>query len=402
MRPEPGALRLLYVSHSLPPHDRPLESVGGMQRVAVELLDALRAHPHIHLLPLVLRSAWRERHWRVPLFLALALRGIARRVALGEVDAVLFSSMMTATLALPLRRSLERHGVPCAAIAYGLDVTLPARPYQWLVPRIFGALDSVFPISNATALACTARGLPHERQVVMPLGVDPRRFPPVADRALARAELLAELGGPARALPNRALLLLSVGRHVRRKGFHWFVEQVMPVLPRDVHYWLAGEGPESAHILGAVERLGLGDRVRLLGSVTESQLTLLYRGADLFVMPNVPVHGDMEGFGLVMLEAGACGLPSIAARLEGISDVIAEGANGHLVESGDAASFVAAILRYHADRAALATLSRRAAEHTTATFSWRAAAERYASALRGLGAPHARRSRSTAGAISGW
>lgn len=377
-------MRLLFVSHSLPPAGRPLENVGGIQRVAIELLDALRAHPEVELVPLVLESAWRDRHWRVPLFLAHALREVPRLVRRGEVDAVLFASMVTGALAVPLRRTLVRHGVPVAVIAYGHDVTMAFPPYQWWVPRVFAAADRVLPISRATADAARARGLPDDRCVVVPLGVDFRRFPPPGDRAAHRRALRAALGDPARPLPDGALLLCAVGRQVERKGFRWFVDAVMPRLPDDVHLWLAGDGPEHGRIRAAVAAHGLAGRVRLLGRRTDEEIALLYRGADLFVMPNIHVPGDMEGFGLVMLEAGANGLPTIAARLEGIADVVTDGENGVLVESEDAEQFAAAILRFHRDRELLARASASAERHTRATFGWRRAADGYLAAIRGI------------------
>ena len=94
-------------------------------------------------------------------------------------------------------------------------------------------------------------------------------------------------------------------------------------------------------------------------------------------MPNVPVPGDMEGFGVVMLEAGFCGLPTVAARLEGIQDAIRDGENGTLLPSGNAPAFAQEILRYHQDRATLAAASVRAARYTAETFSWDAVAGQY-------------------------
>src|SRR5690606_1075671 len=114
-----------------------------------------------------------------------------------------------------------------------------------------------------------------------------------------------------------ALLLCSVGRHQERKGFHWFVEEVVPRLGEGTVYLLGGEGPMTPRIRETVARLGLGDRVRVLGQVSEAMLLSLFRGSDLFVMPNIHVPGDLEGFGVVMLEAGICGLPIVAADLEG-------------------------------------------------------------------------------------
>ncbi|HEV2129721.1 MAG TPA: glycosyltransferase family 4 protein [Longimicrobiaceae bacterium] len=374
-------LRLLYVSHSLPPPGRPLANVGGMQRVATELHAALQAHPEVRLSSLVLRSSWRWTHLRVVPFGASLLWRIPAVVRRKRIEVVLFYSMVTAALAIPLRRRVRARGARLVAIANGLDVTLPVGAYQRFVPRVFAALDAVVPISRATGAECLQRGLPPEKLHVIPCGVDPERFPAAPeDRTAARRTLLEEVGA---SLSKDALLLCSVGRLVERKGVAWFMESVMPLLPRDVHYWVAGEGPMRGAIEEAIARHGLRERVRLLGLVPEETLIRLYRGADLFVMPNVPVPGDMEGFGVVMLEAGLCGLPTVAARLEGIQDVIAEGENGHLVTSEDAAAFARAILRYHRDPEALAAASARAARRVMESFTWRAVADEYVRFLSG-------------------
>ncbi len=376
-------MRLLFVSHSFPPPGRPLTNVGGMQRVATELYDALRQHPQVQLVPCLLRSTWRRMYLRIVPYLLRAGWTIRQQAQRGEIDAVLFSSMVTAALAVPLHRTLHKRRMKSAAIVHGQDVTLPFAPYQRFVPAVFDALDGVFPVSRATARACHARGLPERKQRVIPNGIDLGRFPaPDQQRGDARQTLEAALGDPFRPLPEEALLLCSVGRQVERKGFAWFVDAVMPRLPAHVHYWLAGDGPEADAIRSAIDRRGLGRRVRLLGRLPEAHLKALYRGADLFVMPNVPVEGDMEGFGVVMLEAGRCGLPTVAARLEGIRDVIAEGENGHLVAPQDPEAFAAVICAYDRDRARLDAASRRAAQYVTDRFGWPAIADRYVQALR--------------------
>lgn len=310
--------------------------------------------------------------------MASAYAKIRRLARQGEIDAVLFSSMVTATLALPLRKHLRRHGVAAAAIVHGRDVTLESAPYQRLVPRIFSALDAVLPVSRATGEACIQRGLPRNKLHVVPNGVAVHRFAG-GSRAAARAELLVRF--PGRAVPGKGMLLCSVGRQVKRKGFGWFIKEVMPLLPDDVHYWLAGEGPESERIAAAINENGLSDRVRLLGRVTDDDLELLYAGADLFIMPNIPVSGDMEGFGVVMLEAGLSGLPTIGSRLEGISDVIEEGQNGHLVPTGDVWSFSEAIMQYYREEARLGEAGSRAAAHVRGRFSWAAVAAQYVRVL---------------------
>jgi phosphatidyl-myo-inositol dimannoside synthase len=370
-------LRILYVSHSFPLPGDPVSNVGGMQRVATGLHDALARHPGVELSTLLLETSWKATPYRMPGYLAGLLARIPRVVRRDRIDVVLFSSMVTASLSVALHRSIRRAGAVTAAIPVGRDVTLPTPPYQWLVPRIFRALDVVFPISRATARECVDRGLDPGRMHVVPCGVDAALFGPPADRTAARRALLAAIGETPETVPDHALLLCSVGRHQERKGFQWFADEVMPRLPDDVHYLVTGEGPMTPRIREAMERRGLGHRMRMLGRVSEDVLRALYRGGDLFVMPNVPVAGDIEGFGVVMLEAGLCGMPVVAADLEGISDVIREGRNGHLVPSRDAAGFAAAILPYHRSRARVAEASRIAAVYTASRFGWPAIADRY-------------------------
>ena len=374
-------MRLLYISHSFPLPGQPLSNVGGMQRVAVGLHDALRAHPEVELTSHVLETSWERTPSRMVPFMVRLLAEIPRTVRRERIDVVLFSSMVTATHAVALRAMLNGSHARLAAIPVGRDVTLPTRPYQWLLPKVFSALDRAFPISQATGRECLARGLAAAKMEVVPCGVDPGLFSAPADREAARDELLRMLGERGRTIGDDSLLVSSVGRLQRRKGFHWFVDAVVSRLPDDVHYLLAGTGSMEGEIRAAIDRHDLGNRVHLFGRVSEEELRRLYRGADLFAMPNIPVTGDIEGFGVVMLEAALSGLPVLAADLEGIRDVVSEGENGHLLPSGDAEAFTSRILSYRADRERLAAASGRAARHTEESFSWSAIADRFVEAL---------------------
>lgn len=367
-------MRILFVTHSLAPPGRPLANVGGMQRVAAELHRALADHPRVALSTLAVSSSARWYEVTTYLFLGWLLAWLPTRARRTRADVVLLSSMTAGVLAPALHRRMP--GARLTAIAHGRDVTLPTRLNQRLLPPAFAALDAVLPVSTATAAACRARGADPARLHVVPNGVDPARFETRPDRRAARAALSA--WSP---LPDDAFLLVAAGRQVQRKGTAWFVEAVLPLLPPSAHLWVAGEGLEEEAIRNAVAEAGVTDRVRLLGRVSEAQLITLLCGGDLFVMPNVPVEGDMEGFGVVMLEAGLCGLPVLAAALEGIPDVVAEGENGHLIPPCDAAAFAGVIGRYLRDREALGALSARARAYVERTFAWPVVAERYVQAL---------------------
>jgi phosphatidylinositol alpha-1,6-mannosyltransferase len=374
-------MRLLFVSHSFPPSDAPLSNMGGMQRVATELHGALAARDDVAMRTVALRSSWKWVHIKaVPFLVSLAAR-LGRAAAAHRADTILFTSMTTALPLLIAGPALKKRGVRLAAIAHGLDVTDPNPVYQMAVRRLCGLLDGVMPVSRATEEELVVRGLPRERVHVVPNAVDLDRFDGVpASRDEPAGVHIA--GAPP--LPDDAFLLVTVGRQVRRKGFVWFIENVMPKLPEQVVFWLAGDGPERENIEAAIVRAGLQQRVRCLGKVSEAELVELYRRGKLFVMPNVVIPGDMEGFGIVMLEAGACGLPTLAADLEGIRDVIDEGVNGWFAPTEDADAFAARVQTLLDDPDVLRAASMRTAEYVTSTFRWDSTAERYLDALRRL------------------
>jgi phosphatidyl-myo-inositol dimannoside synthase len=369
-------MRLLYVSHSFPVPDQPLSNVGGMQRVAVDLFRALEADPDVEVRPVVLETSWRWTGARTPPFLVSLLRRIPKLVANEPIDAVLFSSMVTAGVVPLLRERLRMAGVLTAAIPVGRDVTLPNPIYQRLVPRVLRSLDLVLPISRATAAECVARGADPERVHVIPCGTEMLAAGGERDRPRARSTVLEMLRSRGIDPPSDPLLLLSVGRHQERKGFHWFVEEVMTAAPPNAVYVLAGSGPMTERIQATIKEKSLTTRVALLGQVDQATLETLYAGADLFIMPNVPVAGDIEGFGVVMVEAGAAGLPVIAADLEGIRDVVAAGENGVLVPTRDVAGFVAGIRGFE-DRAKLEDASNRAQRYCRSRFTWSSIARRH-------------------------
>ena len=371
-------MRLVFVSHSFPPLGAPLRNVGGMQRVATELHAALDARADVVLRTVALRSSWDWIHVKaVPFLASLAVR-LGHEARVHRADTILFTSMTTALPLLLAAGGLKEQGVRLTAIAHGLDVTDPNPAYQLAIRKLCQQLDGVMPVSRATGGELIARGLPHDRVHVVHNAVDVGRFAGIAESRDDRSSPRID-GAPA--LSDDAFLLVAVGRQVRRKGFSWFIENVMPKLPEHVVFWLAGDGPERGAIDEAIEQSRLGARVHCLGTIGDSDLRELYRRGDLFVMPNVIVPGDMEGFGIVMLEAGACGLPTLAADLEGIRDVILDGVNGWFAPTGDANAFAERIRGFLHASSELRAASSRAFEHVSSTYRWDTTAARYVDVL---------------------
>lgn len=134
---------------------------------------------------------------------------------------------------------------------------------------------------------------------------------------------------------------LFVGRIVARKGARWFAEKVLPGLPADVEFHVVGK-PWDEEETAALRAL---PRVKLLGYQSDAQLAAIKQNACVWVMPNIPIENDadVEGFGLVALEAAASGVPLVASRLEGLREAVLDGETGFLMEPLEAAPWVAQI-----------------------------------------------------------
>ncbi len=136
-------------------------------------------------------------------------------------------------------------------------------------------------------------------------------------------------------LSNR-LILLTVGRLIERKGHDRVIESLPEIIQTfpNVLYGIVGVGPEERILRQKVHSLGLEDYVRFMGKVSDEELLYLYNACKTFVMPSreIPDGGHVEGFGIVYLEANACGKPVIGGRSGGIGEAIREGETGFLVD----------------------------------------------------------------------
>lgn len=149
----------------------------------------------------------------------------------------------------------------------------------------------------------------------------------------------------ARAPRGKRPRLLTVSRLSEpRKNVGLVIEALAALRDRfDFEYTIAGDGRHRQDLEALAARLGLGERVRFVGKVEEHALVDLYSAADLFVLTSSIVPGSHEGFGIVYLEAAAAGVPSLAARLAGAVDAVAEGESGWFVEEADVAGVTAAL-----------------------------------------------------------
>jgi phosphatidyl-myo-inositol dimannoside synthase len=253
-------------------------------------------------------------------------------VVRGRIEVVVAGDALTYAVITPLLRAARlRH----ATMIMGLDVTYQNRLYRTIVHPLLRRSSQVIAISAATAEKAHAFGVPADRVAVLRLGVQAVEVT-ATDRAHTRDAMRQRLR-----LPDSDTVLLTLGRLVRRKGVRWFVESVLPGLPPNVQYIVAGQGPEADAILQAANSAGVAARVHLVGRVSDAEREELMIGADLFIQPNIAVPGDMEGFGLVTIEAAMRGTPVLAADLEGIKDAVVDGRTGILLPPAQPAIWLA-------------------------------------------------------------
>jgi glycosyltransferase involved in cell wall biosynthesis len=336
--------KILFISRNHPP------KIGGLETYSFNLIQEFERHHIVH--KIVLSKSNMHLLWFLP-YCLVAGTVTAWRHSIGYIH---LCDGLLSPVGIILKLILGAH---ISASIHGLDITYRNGFYQLLVPRCAARLDKIICVSQATRSECQRRGVPDQKIVVIPNGIKPEELYLDKPKEVLQRELEAIIGQASR----HKKVLLTLGRLVKRKGVTWFLDSVMPSLDPDYIYIIAGDGPELGAIHTRIRAHKWEQRVFALGRVTGDVRKILFNTADIFVMPNITVHGDMEGFGIVVVEAGSCGLPVVASNTQGIRDAVIEGKTGYLVAEGDAAQFRDVICRMNLDRNAIRT-------HVDRKFNW--------------------------------
>ncbi len=356
--------RILWVTNDLPP--RP----GGIQQFVVNLLR--RVHPETTVVvgpaagPMAVRADEDERHHTVRTPGAVLPTASTARLVVGVARShhsdvvVLGATWPLGELAGTLRRQLD---VPVVGLTHGLEAGMAGAGLGHLIARATRDLAAVTTISRFTA----ERLAGHLQAGIvrhLPPGVDVDRFHPGVDGAGFRRRW---------GLPEDATVVACVSRLVARKGQDRLVE-VWPQLQRrhaDAWLLLVGDGPLERRLTQRVQRAGPGQRIVLTGEIPWEQLPEAHAAADLFAMPCRTRWGglDVEGLGIVYLEAQACGVPVVVGRSGGAPETVSDPRAGEVVDGRDTGALSAALHGW------LSAPARRAAARDPAR---RSAVERYA------------------------
>jgi len=199
---------------------------------------------------------------------------------------------------------------------------------------------------------------PRESTVV-PHGVDVSVFHPVPDRSVARRRL---------GLPQDRHVVLTVRRLVRRMGLHNLVRAAKSVLRRfpQALFVVGGEGPLRRELEGLADEQGVRDSILFVGFVPADLLPAYYQAADVFVLPTAA----LEGFGIVMLEAMACGTPVVATPVGAIPELLCRVTPELLCKDASDAAIADGICLALSDPDGLARAGLRCRDFVVRNFSW--------------------------------
>jgi len=192
-------------------------------------------------------------------------------------------------------------------------------------------IPQVVAVSRFTAEVISRLSNGNAEVAVIPNAVDVSAFHP----APKDLELVARYG-----LAGRKVIL-TLARLEKKKGHDKMIEALPGVLRQvpDAHYLIVGTGEERQRLEQIAVQMGVAERVTFVGGVDQEDLCRFYNLGDLFIMPNRRVNdgGVTEGFGIVFLEAGACGKPVIGGNDGGVPDAVDDGVTGYLVDGDNVA-----------------------------------------------------------------
>lgn len=262
---------------------------------------------------------------------------------------------------------------PVVIYAHGEELTTWGKGGKYKAMRFaLRHADTVIANSDYTLKELLRMGVREKRIALINPGVDMERFHP----GLPSNDLKQHIG-----LAPGEKLILSVGRLSRRKGFDMIVRSLPELISQGiaVRYALIGVGEDLDYLQSLAQEWGVADRVHLLGHANAEDLPRWYNACDVFVMPNREIDGDTEGFGMVFLEAAACGKPVIAGLSGGTGSAVIEGVTGYRVDGTNSDLITKSLLKILDNNCNIVEMGKAGFIRASRDFDWKIVANRTAS-----------------------
>jgi len=279
---------------------------------------------------------------RLPLGWLKAVIKLRRAIKEKGFDHILVGQILPLGTAALIYSKLYK--IKYSVFLHGMDFTLAVKPgrKRFMSRRALFGSEKII-CANGYLAELAKREFPGLASKIIVVN------PGVENRVTHSAQRVAQLKIKYN-LDNK-IILLSVGRLVKRKGFDKVIEAMPEVLKQapNLVYVIIGEGPELSNYQLSIKNYrpgpacpvgradqpwadGLKDKIIIINQTTDAERDQWYNASDIFIMPSRNINGDFEGFGIVYLEANLAGKPVIAGRSGGVGDAVIDGLNGLMVD----------------------------------------------------------------------
>lgn len=275
--------------------------------------------------------------WPKWIFLFFLAKKIIKKESIKYIQ--VSHALPVGTVALMIKKYL---GLPYLVYTHGMDILLPqsSKRKTRLIKSIFNNADRVIANSRFT------------KDELLKLGVDDEKITivhPCANSVPKKIDLKKQEEIVNKYHLQDKKILFTVGRLVARKGHDLVIKSLRKVIERfpNVVYLVSGDGPNKQNLINLTDAMNLSDKVIFLGEISDDDLQIFYRLCNIFIMParEIKEKGDVEGFGLVFLEASLFAKPVIGGKSGGQPDAIEDGYSGLLVNPNDEYEIANAIIK---------------------------------------------------------
>jgi len=322
-------LKILFISRAYPPIHGGIEDQNyNLGEILTQLTDA----------EIIANKKGKK---NLPFFLLRLLLQLP--FILHKYDVVLFGDGVLAPIGAFFKIFWRK--TKFVSVIHGLDITyayqksITGRIYRTVNIPSLKKLDKLIMVGNHTIEEAIKIGIDRDKCVFIPNGVNINKVCEPHTRQELESLIAQKSKNPVDYFHNKKIIL-RVGRFVPHKGLHWFIDNVMPLLPDD--YILVGAGGYNPKAVGDsenytlcnkyIKKHNLENRVILFPNIPQPKMNILFNTVDVYISPNIDIKGSMEGFGLNALEAVVCGRIVLSSNLQGLKDAIKNNVNGFLLE----------------------------------------------------------------------
>lgn len=312
-----------------------------------------------------------------PAWLPLLLH-LQKKAKRSELDVLLCGKgLFEGLLAFHLKK---KTGTPYIVFTYAMEIktwSQNKKTKKKLIKALSEAAKVVY-INDVTKKDLAALGVAEEKLVKIAPGVDQRHLNNVSPELVSSYKKHYGIADD---------YILSVGRLIPRKGFDLLIDafaQLDQTKFSDVDLVIIGQGPEQDELVEQAENAWIGPRVKFLKNVPDKHLPALYAGAKAFALLPRETTTDMEGFGIVYLEAAAQGVPAIGTKTGGVPEAVLHEQTGLIVEPDNEKETAAALTKILTDEDFAKQLGEAGRKRTQNEFTWDARVQKVNDLLKNI------------------